>query len=266
MKNSHKTYSRDQLMTHVWGGNIYLDERTVDVQIRRLRDKLRPYGYHDSTTQALLTPQKLFSKKWLKCLLGTAGAWFLLDVAFYGNGVSSTLIMKTISPQASVLTHTLLSAGIFLCFAVPGYWFAAKYVDRLGRKPLQILGFFMMTLCYFGIACLAAPQETLFLFMMLFGISFFFVNFGPNSTTFLIPSEVYPTSIRATAHGLSAAIGKLGAFIGAFFLPLLLQAYGLSIVMFVVAGVAFLGVFTTLLIPEMKGQSLETLESVVTNV
>lgn len=46
MSHPHKVYTRDQLITHIWGGNVYIDERTVDVQIRRLRSKLKPYQYH----------------------------------------------------------------------------------------------------------------------------------------------------------------------------------------------------------------------------
>lgn len=34
---------------------------------------------------------------------------------------------------------------------------------------------------------------------------------GPNTTTYIIPAEVFPTRYRATAHGISAAFGKLGA-------------------------------------------------------
>jgi len=42
----NKTYTRDQLITHVWGRNAYIDERTIDAQIKRLRSKLRIHGYH----------------------------------------------------------------------------------------------------------------------------------------------------------------------------------------------------------------------------
>ena len=47
LKNPNKTYTRDQLITHIWGGNVYINDRTVDVQIRRLRDKLKKYHYQD---------------------------------------------------------------------------------------------------------------------------------------------------------------------------------------------------------------------------
>lgn len=46
MTHPNKTYSRDQLITHIWGSNVYLDDRTIDVQIRRLRAKLKPSGHH----------------------------------------------------------------------------------------------------------------------------------------------------------------------------------------------------------------------------
>lgn len=42
----NRVYNREQLLDHIWGGEKYIDERTVDVQIRRLRDRLKPYGYH----------------------------------------------------------------------------------------------------------------------------------------------------------------------------------------------------------------------------
>ena len=93
--------------------------------------------------------------------------------------------------------------------------------------------------------------------MLLFGLSFFFINFGPNTTTFLVPSEVYPTTIRATAHGLSAAIGKIGAFIGAFVMPLVLHRFGLNHTMGFLAVLSGLGIITTQLLPEMTGVALD---------
>jgi two-component system, OmpR family, phosphate regulon response regulator PhoB len=41
-----RVYSRNQLLEHVWPHQQEITERAVDVQIRRLRDRLKPYGYH----------------------------------------------------------------------------------------------------------------------------------------------------------------------------------------------------------------------------
>ena len=142
------------------------------------------------------------------------------------SGISFFLIINAIHPHATLLAHTLITGILFLVFAVPGYALAAKYVDKIGRKPLQYLGFFMMALMFALIALIPNLETMVPLFIGLFGVSFFFVNFGPNTTTFLIPSEIYPTSIRARAHGISAAVGKLGAFVGAFLVPFMLKKIG----------------------------------------
>jgi two-component system phosphate regulon response regulator PhoB len=42
MGHAGRAYSRSQLLDHVWGANTYLEERTVDVHIRRLRKALEP--------------------------------------------------------------------------------------------------------------------------------------------------------------------------------------------------------------------------------
>jgi two-component system phosphate regulon response regulator PhoB len=44
MSHAGRAYSRAQLLDHVWGTNAYLEERTVDVHIRRLRKALEPAG------------------------------------------------------------------------------------------------------------------------------------------------------------------------------------------------------------------------------
>ena len=44
MTHPERVYSRSQLLDHVWGGSVYVEERTVDVHIRRLRKTLEPHG------------------------------------------------------------------------------------------------------------------------------------------------------------------------------------------------------------------------------
>ncbi|MDA8038663.1 MAG: MFS transporter, partial [Actinomycetota bacterium] len=89
-------------------------------------------------------------------------------------------------------------------------------------------------------------------------ISYFFIEFGPNETTFVYPSEIFPTAIRGTGDGISAAGGKLGAFLGALVVPHLLKAAGITGVMGVMAAVSVIGVVLTLVaLPEPNGKTLE---------
>jgi hypothetical protein len=91
-------------------------------------------------------------------------------------------------------------------------------------------------------------------------------NFGPNTTTFVIPGEIYPAEVRATCHGLSAASGKLGAATGAYFFPMLLGSTGSALptagdmkaAMYMCSVVAALGAMVTFfLTPQYDSAKLE---------
>jgi PHS family inorganic phosphate transporter-like MFS transporter len=112
----------------------------------------------------------------------------------------------------------------------------------MGLYNMQIYGFMAMILCYVLMAVvLHVNVGTPTLKMIFYGFTFFFTNFGPNTTTFVIPSELFPTAVKASCHGLSAAMGKLGAVLGAQAFPLLLPMIGLHGVMYCCVGVALAG-------------------------
>ena len=93
--------------------------------------------------------------------------------------------------------------------------------------------------------------------MAIFGLSYFFIQFGPNMTTFVLPSEVFPVSMRTTGHGVAAGIGKLGAFVGVFLVPVLQNDIGLRGLLAVAGVSAVLGFAVTMLLPEPAGRTLE---------
>ena len=100
-------------------------------------------------------------------------------------------------------------------------------------------------------------------FLLLYGVSYFFTEFGPNTTTFIYPAELFPTEVRTTGHGISAGAGKLGAFAGAFLFPdFLASSIGLTGAMIIAGVVATVGlVLTVVTLPEPRGKSLEELTS-----
>lgn len=204
----------------------------------------------------------LAARPWAVRLVGAFGAWFLTDVAFYGNSVSSQLILARLMPNAALGRTVLVSALIFLVAAMPGYLAAAAAVDRWGRKPLQMVGFSVMAASYLTFWLVPQILQAVPWFLAVYGLSYFFTEFGPNTTTFLIPAEIFPTRLRGTAHGLAAAGGKLGAFTGAFFLPVLLAHFSLGPTMGLLGGISALGAGLTLVtLPEMRQRSLDELDS-----
>lgn len=65
IKHQDRVYSRNQLLDHVWGSNTYVEERTVDVHIRRLRKVLSPYN-HDFLVQTVRGSGYRFSTNWIE--------------------------------------------------------------------------------------------------------------------------------------------------------------------------------------------------------
>ena len=195
---------------------------------------------------------------YLRWLFGTAVSWFLLDIAYYGTTISSPLVIKSLNSHNTLTTTMLYTLLIFVVAALPGYILAAFTIDRLGRKWIQCFGFAMMTVAYALIAFIPAISSIALPFLLIYGVSYFFAEFGPNVTTFVYPAEVFPVMIRTTGHGIAAALGKVGAFIGALLFPLLLSSYHLPGAMTFAACVSLVGlVVTFLLLPEPKQRSLE---------
>ncbi|EKM78132.1 hypothetical protein AGABI1DRAFT_76554 [Agaricus bisporus var. burnettii JB137-S8] len=215
-----------------------------------------------------------------KVLLGTAWSWFALDIAFYGLGLNNSIILKVIGFGSPA---TKGSQGIYdnlknICIGnlvlsaaglIPGYYATFFLIDKWGRKPIQLMGFTMLTILFvimgFGFDKLTATPSATKAFVFLYCLSNFFQNFGPNSTTFTIPGEVFPTRYRSTGHGISAATGKLGAIVAQVGFARLKDRGGPNMwikhILEIFALFMLTGVFSTLLIPETKQKSLEELSN-----
>jgi MFS family permease len=208
--------------------------------------------------------QQLMARRDLRLrLLGSSLAWGLMDFAYYGNTVSSPMVLHAISPKASLITETLTQLAVFAIAAVPGYFVAAAMMDRMGRKPIQILGFAMMAISFSAMALIPGIEKLIFPFLIVYGISYFFTEFGPNATTFVYPAELFPVETRTTGHGIASAAGKIGGFAGVFTFPTLMAWHGLLSAESGAAIASILGLIVTLLmLPETKGRTLEDLSAV----
>jgi PHS family inorganic phosphate transporter-like MFS transporter len=206
------------------------------------------------------------SRRMMLWLIGTAGTWLILDFCYYGNTISSPEILKLINSKlinshASLLENTLLQLAIFAVFAVPGYIVAILLLDKTGRRSIQILGFAMMAVMFLLIGIIPGVTKNAAPFVVLYGISYFFTEFGPNTTTFIYPAEIFPVEVRTTGHGISAGAGKLGAFAGAYLFPdMLASSLGIRGAEIIAGVAAALGMLLTMaVLPEPRGKSLEEL-------
>ncbi|KAI3873089.1 hypothetical protein MKW92_004458 [Papaver armeniacum] len=241
--------------------------RVLDIEIKADDEKLEQFK---SVNNYSLLSMEFVSRHGLH-LLGTTTTWFLLDIAFYSQNLTQKDIFPAIGLTKEAVNINALqevfdiSKAMFIIAmfgTFPGYWFTVFFIEKIGRFIIQLVGFFMMSvfMLIIGIKYDYLKKDNHQLFAALYGLTFFFANFGPNSITFVLPAELFPTRVRSTCHALSAASGKAGALVGAFGI----QSYTLGgdtnkikKAMMILAFTNMLGFFFTFLVPETKGRSLE---------
>ncbi|KAJ8748094.1 hypothetical protein K2173_023496 [Erythroxylum novogranatense] len=206
-------------------------------------------------------------------LIGAMCSWCLLDIAFY----SQNLTQKDLFPDMGLTKNPTKvnaieevyqqSRAMFIAAFLgtfPGYLGTVFLIDKFGRLAIQLMGFLMMSafMLIMGVKYDYIRDQNHALFVVLYSLTFFFANFGPNSTTFIMSAELFPMRMRCLCHGLSAAAGKLGAMVGTF----VVQTYTLKQghdrtkhSLMVLAFTNMLGFCFTFFMTETKGLSLEEL-------
>ncbi|PON96884.1 Phosphate transporter [Trema orientale] len=241
--------------------------QVLDIEIQEDQDKLAQFKAANNYS---LLSMEFLNRHGLH-LVGTTTTWFLLDIAFYSQNLTQKDIFPAIGLvkkdfEVNALREVFETSRAMFVIALlgtfPGYWFTVFFIERLGRFKIQLIGFFMMSffMLIIGVKYEYLKSSNGTLFAVLYGFTFFFANFGPNSTTFVLPAELFPTRVRSTCHALSAASGKAGAIIGAFGV----QNYTLDgstvkirRAMYLMAATNMLGFLFTFLVSETKGRSLE---------
>jgi len=233
-------------------------------------------------TQPLFQPNKmslgdaLKTPRYWRKLIGCAGGWFLFDITFYGNTLFAPTILKEVfhNTKASGLTPTIGSTlATNLCWqlmilallGLPGYYVSVCLMDSVGRKNIQVQGFVFMFFAYGGLGVfLTQLEKSSVLLLMVYGLTYFFSNFGPNSTTFLLPAESFPEEVRSTLNGFCAASGKLGATVGAASFKPVVNAFGSGTAFMACAVCAVLGVLITVLcVEDRRGKGMASADSFV---
>ena len=183
---------------------------------------------HESTSKKLVYAD-LFSSTYRRQTALAAIPWFLQDIATYGIGIFTPIIIATLtfSNEENLLTQEMSSAkgaAIVNVFLVIGFALAVLLINRIGRIPLQMFGFVGMAAGLWMLSISGTSMALLFTGFILFNLM---MNMGPNATTFLLSGEVFPPAIRASGAGLAGGIAKSGAVIGALALPVLQESIGL---------------------------------------
>lgn len=228
--------------------------RSASKQLQVAKKKAKVTGYD-------LTSLKLTFSHFGFRVLATAGAWFANDLFFYGNKLFQNQFIAVITPNnKSVMVGwlwNLVNVGVSLV----GYYMASFLIDNklYGRKWMMIVGFIGDFICFTipAFDYYYYTHQGIHSYQAMYFLSSFFSQFGPNCITFIVAAEVYPTPIRASAHGFSAAWGKLGALVAAVLYNYITTEQIFKVVpWFGLAG----GIITWLFLPDTTGLDLKEQE------
>ena len=214
---------------------------------------------------------KLFKSKQRRRTILASLPWFLQDLSTYGIGIFTPVIIAAAFGAkaggvdvASIIHDDLIGAKgtalIDIGFLV-GISVAIYLADRWGRIPLQITGFIGCAAGLFvALIGRSGGDGNLPLIVVGFVIFQFMTNLGPNSQTYLIAGEVFPTKYRGIGAGFAAASGKVGAVLTAFCFPFLMASIGTERLLVLLLITSLLGALATWLFRvETKGLDLESL-------
>jgi hypothetical protein len=140
--------------------------------------------------------------------------WFLLDIAFYIQNLTQKdifLLMNLTDKATNVNAIREMfetSRAMFviaLLGTFPGYWFTVFLIKKVGRFIIQLVGFFMLIIGLKYSYLKEKPHVSIF--AVLYGLTFFFANFGPNSTTFrAIEKSVMGALCLSSGFGLDLVL------------------------------------------------------------
>ncbi|MCH5222398.1 MAG: MFS transporter [Muribaculaceae bacterium] len=201
-----------------------------------------------------------FKRNW-KNIIFTGVPWACEGLGVYGIGVFLPILVMALglehhNPKLSGLADVTSSVEITLwisCIILPGFILGLAIINKVAPAKIQWVGFFLS-----GITLLILLLAYKYHWVNWISIGAFmafelFLNMGPHLITFVLPPKVYPVKDRGLGSGIAASLGKVGAVLGVFFIPILLNIGGSSLVLIVSIIVMFLGgVITYIFNPERK--------------
>ncbi|WP_338602160.1 MFS transporter [Sulfolobus tengchongensis] len=199
-----------------------------------------------------------FRSNW-NLILTAAILWFLFDiVAYAGILFGPNLIAQSLGINSGVFQILVEGA-----FTLPGGIIALALIDKVGRKPLQTLGFVGMAISFISFSLYKNYAGIAFsplIAFILYGLNNLASQAGPGSVSAsgVLGVELAPTKIRGVAQSITVAGGRIGAALTAFVFPSLFAHYGESFAILFLASIAGISaILTYLVVPETKGKSLE---------
>jgi len=203
----------------------------------------------NQSTRTLLLP-------YWRPLLGTAGVWFLYDIVEYGLKQNDAAIFN--QSTDGDYRNSVMAVFCTRLLVIPSLILSPYLLTKLSSRKVQLLGFVGCAVCNFVLAVqYDLLKDTAVLFVGLYIVQLSFQSL-PGVTTMAISAEIFPSMVRGTGAGISAAFGKLGATIGSYFFSELKNLGYFATIFWVVVATSVAAIVLTLYaVPYYNGETLD---------
>ncbi|KAL0574274.1 glycerophosphoinositol permease [Marasmius crinis-equi] len=186
-----------------------------------------PERYKRDSMRYAKIPYLLVLKRYWVSLVAISCTWFLYDFIVYPFSLYSTTILDSVTGGSESLTVIFGWNVVTNLFYIPGTVIGAFVIDYLGPKYTMILGLLCQAVIGFIMSgAYTQLSKHIAAFAVVYGIFLSFGEFGPGNNLGLLASKTSPTAIRGQFYGVAAAIGKVGAFVGTWAFPPMIEAFG----------------------------------------
>ena len=214
---------------------------------------ITPEDVHSGATKNKTQPG-FFKRNWKKIIF-TGVPWACEGLGVYGIGVFLPILvmalgLEHISADETALQHVASSVEITLwisCIILPGFILGLALINHVDGAKIQWVGFLLSAVTLFVLLLAYHNHWAKWISIVAFMGFELFLNMGPHLITYVLPPKVYPVADRGLGSGIAASIGKVGAVLGVFFIPILLHSGGSSLVLIVSIIVMLVGAVITYL-------------------
>ena len=180
--------------------------------------------------------------------------WACEGLGVYGIGVFLPILVMALGlqhdvPGEALILHVASSVEITLwisCIMLPGFILGLWLINRKKSiTAIQSVGFWLCAAMLLLLLLSYHLHWNKWISIGAFMGFELFLNMGPHLITYVLPPKIYPVETRGEGVGIAAAVGKVGAVLGVFFIPVLLKAGGAMLVLIVSIVVMAAGALVT---------------------
>ena len=201
----------------------------------------------------------LFKGQNLKRVIYSGIPWACEGLGVYGIGVFLPVLVMALGLDSShatgipkVINSVEVTAIINFCI-LPGFILGLLWVNKLNHAAMLTWGFIGSAA---GMGLLLAAyllHWPIWVSIAGFVIFELALNIGPHLITYIIPAAIYPVELRGAGSGIADFLGKVGAIVGVYLMPILLKSGGMKLVLIVTIAVMALGALVSAIYSRLLG-------------